>query len=227
MPVAPVDRTLGSIRDGSRAGPGRADGYQSPNVKRVDRRLFAESGVARRQIALTVLFGVLAALLVVAQATLLTTVIVDVSAGRPRGAVSGVLLVLLAVLVLRATLALAAETSALRAAARVKTSLRLRLIEQPLRLGPGWLNARRSGEVTTLATGGLDALDPYFARFLPQLALAAIVPPVVVVRIGIADWISALILVLTVPMIPIFMVLIGLHTRRRTARQWRLLAQLG
>ena len=70
-------------------------------------------------------------------------------------------------------------------------------------------------------------MDPYFARFLPQVALAVIVPPVVLLRIGLADWISALILAVTLPLIPVFLVLIGLHTRRRTARQWRLLAQLG
>jgi ATP-binding cassette subfamily C protein CydD len=196
-------------------------------VSLVDRRLITESRAARRQLMVTVLFGVLAAALILAQAGLLATVIVDASTGRPLVAIRGDLLALLVVICIRSGTALASETTALRTAATLKTGLRARMVGHALRLGPGWLGGRRSGELTTLATRGLDTLDPYFARFLPQVALALIVPPVVLVRIGMADWISALILVLTVPLIPVFMVLIGLHTRRRTARQWRLLAHLG
>ena len=84
-----------------------------------------------------------------------------------------------------------------------------------------------SSEITTLATRGLDGLDPYFARYLPQLALACLVPLAVVVRVALADWVSALIIALTLPLIPVFTVLVGRPARARARRQWLLLARLG
>jgi ATP-binding cassette, subfamily C, bacterial CydCD len=72
----------------------------------------------------------------------------------------------------------------------------------------------------------VDGLDGYVSRYLPQLLVGAVVPLVVGVRI-LTDWVSALLIGLTVPLIPLFMALIGLHTRQRTARQWRALAVLG
>src|SRR5205823_2380209 len=78
-----------------------------------------------------------------------------------------------------------------------------------------------------LATKALDALDPYFARYLPQLVLAVVVPVAVLARVAAADWISAVVIAVTLPLIPVFAVLVGLHTRARTQRQWRLLAALG
>jgi ATP-binding cassette subfamily C protein CydD len=196
-------------------------------VTALDRRLIRESAVARRQIALTVLFGVLSAGLILAQASFLTDVIVRVSSGRAFAAVRGSMVALLVVVLLRAGVAAAAETTALRAAAAVKSGLRARLLAHTLRLGPGWLGGRRTGELTALATSGLDALDPYFARFLPGVALASIVPPIVLVRIGWADWVSAVLLAVTVPLLPGFLALVGYATRHRTNRQWRLLARLG
>ncbi len=78
-----------------------------------------------------------------------------------------------------------------------------------------------------MSTKGLDALDPYFARFLPQLVLAVLVPVAVLIRVGLADWVSALVIAVTLPLIPIFGVLIGMQTRAQTQRQWQLLARLG
>ncbi|GAA4941175.1 thiol reductant ABC exporter subunit CydD [Streptomonospora halophila] len=85
----------------------------------------------------------------------------------------------------------------------------------------------RAGELVTLATRGLDALDDYFARYLPQLALAALVPAAVLVVVASADWISAAVIAVTLPLIPLFMALVGLHTQARTQRQWQLLNRLG
>jgi ATP-binding cassette subfamily C protein CydD len=135
--------------------------------------------------------------------------------------------VLLAVLAARAVTAYGGELAALRAAAAVKSQLRRKLTAHVLRLGPAWLGGQRTGEITTLSTKGLDALDPYFARFLPQLVLACLVPVAVLIRVGLADWISALVIAVTLPIIPVFAVLIGLQTRAQTERQWQLLARLG
>src|SRR6202042_2066757 len=84
-----------------------------------------------------------------------------------------------------------------------------------------------TGELATLSTKGLDALDPYFARFLPQLVLAFLVPVAVLIRVGLADWISAVVIGATLPLIPVFAILVGRHTKATTQRQWRLLARLG
>ena len=119
------------------------------------------------------------------------------------------------------------EVTALRAAAAVKSQLRRALTARSLRLGPLWLTDQRTGEITTLSTRGLDGLDSYFARYLPQLALAVLVPLAVLITVAAADWISAVLIALTLPLIPVFAVLVGWHTKAQTRRQWRLLAELG
>src|SRR5262249_21776060 len=85
---------------------------------------------------------------------------------------------------------------------------------------------QQAGEITTLATKGLDALDSYFARYLPQVLLSTLVPLAVLVRVTAADWISGLVIAGTLPLIPVFAVLVGWHTKARTQRQWTLLARL-
>ena len=131
-------------------------------------------------------------------------------------------------LLARAAAGYGGEVTALRAAAAVKSQLRRRLADHVLRARPGLADrAHRSGEVTTLATRGLDALDPYFARYLPQLVLACVVPVAVLIRVGLADWISGVVIGVTLPLIPLFAILVGLHTKAVTQRQWRLLARLG
>ncbi|WP_079150954.1 thiol reductant ABC exporter subunit CydD [Streptomyces sparsogenes] len=94
------------------------------------------------------------------------------------------------------------------------------------RSGAGRSGGRGTGELTTLATRGIDALDDYFARYLPQLGLAIVVPVAVLARILTADWVSALIIAATLPLIPLFMILIGWATQSRMDRQWRLLSRL-
>ena len=136
-------------------------------------------------------------------------------------------MVLSLVLLARALAAFGGEAAALRAAAVVKSQLRRRLVARSLRLGPAWLTGQQPGEIATLATKGLDALDPYFARYLPQLVLSVLVPLAVLVRVTAADWISGLVIAGTLPLIPLFAVLVGLHTKARTQRQWHLLAALG
>ena len=147
--------------------------------------------------------------------------------GHRRRALAGTLGLLLAVLAFRALTSYGGELAALRAAAAVKSQLRRKLTAHLVRLGPAWLGGQQAGELAALSSKGLDALDPYFARFLPQLVLAVAVPVAVLIRVALADWISALIIAVTLPLIPVFTVLVGLQTRARTQRQWQLLARLG
>jgi ATP-binding cassette subfamily C protein CydD len=194
-------------------------------MRPLDPRLLRYASAARGYLAVTVGLGLAVTALVLAQATLLAHLLATATAGLVPAwpAVVG----LLAVVAARAAASYGGEAAALRAAAVVKSQLRRRLVGHALRLGPAWLAGQPAGELTTLTTRGLDALDGYFARYLPQLVLACLTPLAVLAVVGGADWLSAVVIAVTLPLIPIFMILVGLHTKARTERQWRLLARLG
>jgi len=175
----------------------------------------------------TAALGVVAALLVIAQAGLLAH---GISAAFLDGAdladLRATLTGLAAVVAARVGLVWVQEAAAQRASATVKSQLREQVVDRAVRLGPGWLSGQRTGELTTLATRGVDALDGYFAKYLPQLVLAVIVPVAVVARIATEDWVATITIVLTLPLIPVFMVLVGRVTQARTERQWSTLGRL-
>ncbi len=193
----------------------------------IDPRLLRQASAARRYLMITVCLGLATTALVLTQASLVAHALAVAARGVGLTALGSTVLVLLLVLIARACAAYGGEASALRAAASVKSQLRTRLTAHALRLGPAWLSGQQAGEIATLATKGLDALDPYFARYLPQLLLGVLVPLAVLARVMAADWISGLVIAGTLPLIPVFAVLIGLHTKAHTERQWRLLARLG
>ncbi len=196
-------------------------------MRPVDPRLLRYARGSRVFLAAATGLGLAGAVLVVGQAMLVAHIVVDAFQRRQGTArLLPDLLLLAAVFLGRAVVDWLTELTAHRTSAAVKSELRRRLLERAVRLGPGWLSGRRTGELTTLAVRGIDALDDYFARYLPQLALAVVVPAVVLARITTADWRSALVIALTLPLIPVFMALIGWYTEARTARQWRLLARL-
>ncbi|MFC5663049.1 thiol reductant ABC exporter subunit CydD [Kitasatospora misakiensis] len=194
-------------------------------MKPVERRLRREIPALRRHLTISTGLALLGAGLVLGQAELLAGLLADGFAGR--GPWTAALTALGTVLALRGLLAWARGALAQQAAAEAKRTLRDRIAERLRDTGPRRLAAGRHGETATLFTRGLDALDPYITGYLPTMAATAVVPLVVVVRLGLADWTSALIIVITLPLIPVFGALVGLHTAQRTARQWRLLARLG
>ncbi len=147
-------------------------------------------------------------------------------AGEGVEALAPVLVALAAVLVARSVLGWASDVLAQRISAGVKADLRLRLLEHAVALGPRWAAESASSEVALLATRGLDSLDGYFGRYVPQLALGVIVPVVVVVCLLAVDVVAALTVALTVPLIPVFMVLIGRMSATHRARRWATLARL-
>jgi ATP-binding cassette, subfamily C, bacterial CydD len=196
-------------------------------VKPVDPRLLRHARAARGYLIVTVALGLVVTGLVLAQAGLLAHALATAARGTGAAALGSALVLLLVVVAGRAVATGAGETVALRAAARVKAQLRAALTAHTLRLGPAWLGGQQAGQLAAVATKGLDALDPYFARYLPQLVLAVAVPVAVLARVAAADWISAVVIAVTLPLIPAFAVLVGWHTKARTARQWRLLATLG
>ncbi|MFF4405121.1 thiol reductant ABC exporter subunit CydD [Streptomyces sp. NPDC001404] len=193
-------------------------------MKPVDPRLLRYATATRGFLAASVLLGLAGAGLVVAQAMLIADVVTGAfQHGRTAGQLAVPLGLLAAAGAGRAVVSWLTELTAHRASAAVKSELRRRLLDRATRLGP---DAPDTGELTSLATRGVDALDAYFARYLPQLGLAVVVPVAVLARIVSADWISALVIVLTLPLIPLFMALIGWATQSRMDRQWRLLSRL-
>ncbi|MGW1275824.1 thiol reductant ABC exporter subunit CydD [Streptomyces tsukubensis] len=196
-------------------------------MKPIDPRLLRYARTTRRFLAAVVLLGLIGAALVIAQAMLIAEVVVGAfQKGLGVEEALTPLALLAAVAVGRALVSWLTELAAHRASAAVKSELRGRLLERAAALGPGWLSGQRTGSLVALATRGIDALDDYFARYLPQLGLAVVVPVAVLARIVTEDWVSAAIIVVTLPLIPLFMVLIGWYTRARMDRQWRQLSRL-
>ena len=208
---------------------GAARAQRGTTVRAAGSRLLRYAwAAAPGYLATTVGLGLAGTALILAQAGLLAHALAAAARGSgPAAALRSTLLALLAVVVARAAATYGGEVAALRAAATVKSRLRRALADRSVRLGPVWLGGQRAGEIATLATRGLDGLDTYFARYLPQLVLAVVVPIAVLARVAVADWISAVVIGVTLPLIPVFAVLVGWHTKAQTQRQWRLLATLG
>lgn len=163
---------------------------------------------------------------IVAIAWLLTRAVVAAIAGTAAGEIASTLGLLAAAVTARAVLLWARESIAARAAARVQAQLRARLVDAVGALGPEWLATRNSAALAVTAGRGLDALDAYFGRYLPQLVQTVVATPIVIAVMWWQDWISGLTVLLTLPLIPVFMVLIGLATRAVQQRQWDALQQL-
>ncbi|MEU1099901.1 thiol reductant ABC exporter subunit CydD [Streptomyces tibetensis] len=196
-------------------------------MKPIDPRLLRYARATRVFLVAVVALGAVGAGLVIAQAMLIAEVVVGAFQHRMTVSELGTPLALLAgVAAGRALVGWLTELAAHRASAAVKSELRGRLLERSAELGPGWLSGQRTGSLVALATRGVDALDDYFSRYLPQLGLAVVVPVAVLARIVTEDWVSAAIIVGTLPLIPVFMVLIGWATQSRMDRQWRLLSRL-
>ncbi|MEV0912881.1 thiol reductant ABC exporter subunit CydD [Streptomyces sp. NPDC049967] len=196
-------------------------------MKPIDPRLLRHARATRLFLVAVVVLGLAGAALVIAQAMLVAEVVVGgFEDGLTGSGLRTPLLLLAAVALGRALVSWLTELAAHRAGAAVKSELRGRLLDRAAALGPEWLSGQRTGSLVTLATRGIDALDDYFARYLPQLGLAVVVPAAVLARVVTEDWISAAIIVVTLPLIPLFMILIGWATQSRMDRQWRLLSRL-
>ncbi len=200
---------------------------QNWGVKPLDPRLLQHARATRGFLAASVAIGTMSALLLVAQAFLIAGVVADAFQGGATVAdLSGPISALVGIAVARAILVWGSEAVGHRSAARATSQLRMQVLERAIRLGPAFLGGRGVGELTTLVTRGAGALDSYFARYLPQLVLAVLVPLIATAFIVTRDPLAAIIIALTVPIIPMFMVLIGRQTESRVSRQWSTLGVL-
>ena len=195
--------------------------------KPLDPRLVRYARGVRNLLVGSVVVAAGTALLVIAQAFCLGDVVSRVFlGGATLSDVAPLLGVLAVVVVARALLGSVGESLAQRAATRTSAQLRAQLLAHVVRLGPVWLSGERRGQIATLATRGIDSVEPYVSRYLPQLMIAAVVPITVGFAILTQDLLAAVIVGVTAPLIPVFMILIGRYTEAATAKQWSTLGVL-
>lgn len=196
-------------------------------MRPLDPRLLRYARAAKSFIFEIALLGFVTAVLVIAQAFLISHSLSPVvSSGASLSLVAPTIVGLAVVVALRAATVFLRESRAHRAADRAITELREQVLKKAVRLGPRW-RAVNSAENATLVTRGLDDLDPYFVKFLPQLLLVVTVTPAALLVILFLDFWSALIAVITIPLIPIFMVLIGRMTQGFSAKKLVAMERLG
>ena len=192
------------------------------------RRLLRAGGAARRALAVTVLLALAYTALVIAQAWLLAGVLARAFMDHATLAeLQGAIVALVVVWAARALVAAAFELTGRLGALGVMSELRRRIAEQLLCGRPVTAAGERSGELATAAVQGVDALEGWFARYVPQVVLSAVVPVAIVCFLLVHDPAAAVLLAITVPVLIVFMVLIGLTARHSVRSRWRALALLG
>jgi len=181
----------------------------------------------RTLLVVSVGLAVLSAIAVITQAVLLAGILADVIiGGADLPDVADRLVALAVVIGVRAGLAWASEEIAKRSAVSVTAGLRRDLLRKAATLGPRWRSGENSGELSVLATTGVDSLHDYVARYLPQLVLSVLIPLIMLGYLFTADLTSAIIVALTLPLIPLFMALVGWYTDRQTKAKWESLSRL-
>jgi ATP-binding cassette subfamily C protein CydD len=192
----------------------------------IDPRLLRYASASRWFLLAGGVVGFLQTVCIVAAAWFATALIVGIIDGRPVGELAPEFAAFAGVVVARAVCIWLLDLLAARGAARVKSQLRVRVVAALGRLGPAWLAERNSARVTTVVSQGLDALDGYFARYLPQLILTAVATPILVLVLLTQDVATGVVVIVTLPLIPVFMALIGWATQAVQRRQWSALQRL-
>src|SRR5438128_3228254 len=182
---------------------------------------------AQKALVLTIILGVLGAIVTITQMVFLSKIVDQVFLAHEKLAqVELLLLFLLITIVVHASLVWVREVTAQRAAVQVKAELRERLFAHLLQLGPAYSKGERTGELVATAGEGIERLDAYVIRYLPQVALSVLVPLLIVAYILPLDWTSAFLLLITGPIIPLLMVLVGSYAEERIQRQWVALSRM-
>src|SRR5262245_29800993 len=189
-------------------------------------RLVRRARPARVLLGVDVALGIATALLVLGQATLLARIVAHAFHGASLGPVTTDVVLLTIAFAARGVLAWGFEVAGARAAADVLSELRLELVAQRLRAQPAALDGVEAGEIAAAGIQGVDGLAAYFGRYLPQVVLACVVPLAVLGWVAAIDLTSALLMLVTLPLVPVFMWLIGRYTEERTRERWLALRSL-
>ena len=189
-------------------------------MRALDPRLVRRARAVRVLVAADVAIGVAATLLVLVQATSFGWAVSRAFNGAQLSAVAWAIAVFALAFAGRAALAWAFEVAGRRAAASVLSDLRTALVDQRLHRAPAGLDGVEAGEIAAASVGGIDPLAAYFGRYLPQLLLACIAPAAILLWVAAIDVTSALVMLATLPLVPVFMWLIGRYTEERTRERW-------
>lgn len=196
-------------------------------MRPLDPRLLKHAQAVRTYLLLTAAIGTSIAATAIAQAYFLGDLLAGVFVGSKSASnISISLAALLGLALARSALTWLSDWSAHRASAQTKNALRTQAAHKITELGPVWVSSQRGSYLTTTLLRGLDSLDVYFARYLPQLILAVVIPLAFGVVILTQDVLSAVIVALTIPLIPFFMALIGWFTQAQVDKQWKSLQRL-
>ena len=189
--------------------------------------LFKQVRSVRIMLFLTTVLGILGTIVLIAQMSFLSEVVNNVFLRhRELTQVGWLLLFLLVAIVVHAGLVWGREIMARQAAIRVKVALRERVFAHLLRLGPAYCKGEASGELVTAVSDGIERLDAYVSRYLPQLVFSVVTPLLIVAYIFSFDWLSALLLFVTGPVIPMLMILVGSYAEKHVQRQWLALSRM-
>ena len=193
----------------------------------MDKRLTREIGPFRLLLVVTVVLGTLGTAVTIAQMLLLARIVDRVFLQQQTLTQVGTPVAFLFIaIVIRAGLLWLRELTSQEGAIRVKADLRDRLVEHLAMLGPSFTKDERTGEIVSTATEGIERLDPYFARYLPQIALTLITPLMILLYVFPLDLTSGLLLLFTAPAIPILMIIVGSYAEGHIQRQWLALSRM-
>ena len=195
-------------------------------MRPLDPRLLKHASAARWFLVVGAVLGLAQTLVVVAFSWLLSQSITLAVEGQPLARIRDTVTALAAVVILRAVIVWLLEVAANRGAAAVKSQLRSAVLAKIADRGPDWLAGQQNARVATVITTGLDALDNYFARYLPQLLLTVIATPILVLVMLWQDLPSGITVIIVLPLVPIFMILIGYATQSVQRAQWESLQRL-
>ncbi|WP_367396212.1 cysteine/glutathione ABC transporter permease/ATP-binding protein CydD [Pantoea sp. Ep11b] len=182
---------------------------------------------AGRWLRLNTLLGMAGALLIIAQsallASLLQALIID---GQPRETLTFSIMLLLLCFVLRALINYARELTGFRAGQAIRQALRQQVLDRLTELGPAWIQGKPAGSWATLLLEQIEEMQEYYARYLPQMTLAALIPCCILLTVFPLNWTAGLILFVTAPLIPLFMALVGMGAAEANRRNFLVLARL-
>ncbi len=191
------------------------------------KRLLSLTREYRARFSLSIFFGWLGGALTILQAWFLAKLVNDVFLEhRTISQLDALLPMLLAVMVLKAVAAFLAEYTANQLSIEIRSGLRERLMQKIARLGPVYAGAERTGEISMTALDGIESLDAYFSQYLPQLALSASIPVTILLLVFPIDLLTGVVFVLTAPLIPFFMIMIGRYGETLTTKQYSSLSTL-
>ncbi|WP_110669855.1 thiol reductant ABC exporter subunit CydD [Salinicola halophilus] len=197
-------------------------------AKRHERWLKDRAGAVKGTLMLATGSGLVGGLALIAQCWLVARVLdATIIDGAGLNEVWQWLWPLLGVFALRALASIASDALAFEAAARLKRTLRDQVMNRLAALGPRWMEGQRSGEIANVLGGAVEGIEQYVAAYLPQKLLSAMIPLAILVAVLPLDWVSGLILLVTAPILPLFMVIVGRGAEALNQRQWRRLSLMG